>query len=63
MDDELEIRLEEFHLEEIQEMLSESGHDVSREQAQMIANFVKEVGGLPEALAVLGELRQDRHAA
>jgi hypothetical protein len=63
MDDELEVRLEEFHLEEIQEMLAAEGHDVSLEQAQMIANFVKEVGGLDEALHVLSELRQDRHAA
>ena len=63
MDDEQEVRLEAFHLEEIQEMLEEEGHDVSLEQAQMIANFVREVGGLEEALAILGELRQDRHAA
>jgi hypothetical protein len=63
MDDEQEVRLEAFHLEEIQEMLEEEGHHVSLEQAQMIANFVQEVGGLDEALAILGELRQDRHAA
>jgi hypothetical protein len=63
MDDELEVRLEEFHLEEIQEMLAAEGHDVSLEQAQMIANFVKEVGGLEAALHVLSELGQDRHAA
>jgi hypothetical protein len=29
----------------------------------MIANFVIEVGGLDEALHVLSELREDRHAA
>lgn len=63
MDDELPVRLEEFYLEEIQEMLAHEGHDVSLEQAQMIANFVQEVGGLDEALRVLAELHQDRHAA
>ncbi len=63
MDDAMEVRLEEFHLEEIQQMLSEQGHNVSLEQAQMIANFVQEAGGLKEALGVLAELHEDRHAA
>ena len=63
MHDEPDVRIEDFHLEEIQEMLSDQGHEISLEQAQMIANFVKESGGLNEALHVLSELRQDRDAA
>ena len=63
MNDEVEVGLEDLKLEEIQQLLAAEGHEVSCEHAQMIANFVKEVGGLEEALQVLGELRQDRHAA
>ncbi|HZL88298.1 MAG TPA: hypothetical protein VFB96_07965 [Pirellulaceae bacterium] len=63
MDDELDLRLDARCLEEIQELLAAEGHEVSLEQAQMIANFVQEVGGLDEALHVLSELREDRHAA
>lgn len=63
MDDKLDVRLQELHLEEIQELLADEGHDISLEQAQMIANFVVEVGGLDAAVHVLSELRQVRHAA
>lgn len=63
MDEELQVRVEDLYLNEIQELLAEEGHEVTLEQAQMIANFVKEAGGLDAALHVLSELRQDRSAA
>jgi hypothetical protein len=63
MEDDMEVELSDLYMNEIQELLAEQGQEVSLEQAQMIANFVKEVGGLEEALAVLAELRQDRSAA
>lgn len=60
-DDKLEV--EDLHVEEIQQLLASQGQEVSLEQAQMIANFVTQAGGLGEALAVLDELRRERSAA
>ncbi len=63
MNDATDIHLDELYLSEIQQLLSAEGQAVTLDQAQMIANFVKEVGGLTAALEVLGQLRQDRSAA
>ena len=63
MDDRIKARMEGLRLEEIQRLLADEGHDLSLEQAQMIANFVTEVGGLDAAMHVLGELQRDRQAA
>jgi hypothetical protein len=63
MDDEPKLDIEDFHVEEIQQLLASQGQAVSLEQAQMIANFVTQAGGLDHALAVLDELRRERSAA
>lgn len=48
MEDDMEVKLTDLYVNEIQELLAEQGQEVSLEQAQMIANFVKEVGSLEE---------------
>lgn len=63
MNDDMEVEVADLYLHEIQELLAAAGQEVTLEQAQMIANFVQEVGGLEEALAVMAELRQERNAA
>ena len=63
MEDPAKTRLQKLQLHEIQELLADEGHDISLEQAQMIANFVVEAGGLDAAMHLLSELQQDRHAA
>ena len=63
MDDAIQARLQELQLQKIRELLADEGHDISLEQAQMIANFVVEAGGLDAAMHLLSELQQDRHAA
>jgi len=63
MDEELDVDLEDLALDEICELLSEAGAEISEEQAQQLARFVGEAGGLEEALAVLSQLaQQDRGA-
>ena len=58
MDDhELDVELQDLATDEVCELLAESGAEISPEQAQELARFVADSGGIEEALAALAQLR------
>jgi hypothetical protein len=59
----LDVDLQDLAIEEIRELLLEAGADISAEQAEQLARFVSEAGGLHEALETLNQLAQQRQAA
>jgi hypothetical protein len=63
MDDDFYVEAQDLAIDEIRELLMEAGADISEEQAQHLAQFVSEAGGIQEALAVLGQLAQQNRAA
>lgn len=63
MDEDLEVELQDLAIDEIRELLLEAGADISEEQAEQLAQFVSEAGGLQEALDVLSQVAQQRNAA
>lgn len=63
MDDDFEVELQDLAIDEIRELLAEAGAEISGEQAEQLARFVAEAGGVQEALAALGQLAQHREAA
>jgi copper homeostasis protein CutC len=63
LDDDFEVELEDLAIEEIQELLEEAGAELSSEQVEQLARLVAQAGGVPEALAALGQLTQLRDAA
>jgi hypothetical protein len=63
MDDDLEVELEDLAIDEIRELLLEAGAQISEEQAEQLAQFVSEAGGIHEALSLLSQLPQQRNAA
>ena len=63
MDDDFEVELEDLAVDEIRELLLEAGTELSVEQAEQLARFVAQAGGIQEALAALGQLAQHREAA
>lgn len=63
MEDELEGRLEDLQLVEIQELLDEYGIELGEAEIADLARFVMEAGGLEAALAVLEQLTQAKEAA
>jgi hypothetical protein len=63
MDDDFEVELEDLAVDEIRELLLEAGTELSDEQAEQLARFVAQAGGIQEALAALGQLAQHREAA
>jgi len=63
MDDDFEVELQDLAIDEIRELLAEAGAELSDEQAEHLARFVAEAGGVQEALAALGQLAQLREAA
>ncbi|MBC7857044.1 MAG: hypothetical protein IAF94_26740 [Pirellulaceae bacterium] len=63
MEDEIEGRLEDLQLVEIQELLEEHGIELGDEEIADLAQFVKDAGGLEEALDVLAQLQSRSEAA
>jgi hypothetical protein len=63
MDDDLYVEAQDLAIDEIRELLLEAGADISEEQAQHLAQFVSEAGGIHEALAVLAQFAQQSKAA
>lgn len=63
MEDEIEGRLEDLQLVEIQELLEEHGIELSEAEVADLARFVMEAGGLEAALAMLEQLSQAKKAA
>ena len=63
MDEEIEGRLEDLQLVEIQELLDDHGIELGDEEIANLAQFVKDAGGLEEALDVLAQLQVRSEAA
>ena len=66
MDDELddvEVNVQDLAIDEIRELLLEAGTDITHEQAEQLAAFIIETGGLEEALAALAQIPARRDAA
>ena len=63
MEEELEVRLEDLQLVEIQELLEEHGIALSEAEIADLAQFVKEAGGLEAALDILTQLQNRQEAA
>ena len=62
MNDDLDVRLEDLAHDEIQELLADSGLELSPEQIAQLAQFVAQAGGLEEARMVLDQLRAAKAA-
>ncbi|MGI8980604.1 MAG: hypothetical protein ACR2FY_15355 [Pirellulaceae bacterium] len=63
MEDEIEGRLEDLQLVEIQELLEEHGIELGDDEIADLAQFVKDAGGLEAALDVLALLQSRSEAA
>lgn len=63
MDEDLEVELTDLAIDEICELFLEAGAEVTQEQAEQLAQFVGEAGGIDEALSLLSQLSQQRDAA
>jgi hypothetical protein len=57
--DDNDIAIEDFAPEEICELVAELGAELSPEQAEQLARFVAQSGGIDEALAALRQLSRD----
>jgi hypothetical protein len=63
MDEDFYVEVQDLAIDEIRELLLEAGAEISADQAQQLAQFVSEAGGIHEALAVLAQLAQQNKAA
>ena len=66
MDDELddiEVNVQDLAIDEIRELLLEAGTDITHEQAEQLAAFIIQTGGLQEALTALAQIPPRREAA
>ena len=61
--DDMEIQVQDLAIDEIRELLVEAGADISLAQAEQLAAFVAQAGGLEEALEMLAQLSAQRDAA
>lgn len=61
--DDMEIQMQDLAIDEIRELLVEAGADISHAQAEQLAAFVGQAGGLEEALEMLALLSAQRDAA
>jgi len=63
MQDDMEIQVQDLAIDEIRELLVEAGADISLAQAEQLATFVAQAGGLEEAIEMLSQLTAQRDAA
>jgi hypothetical protein len=66
MDDELddiEVNVQDLAIDELRELLLEAGTDITAEQAEKLAAFIVQSGGIEEALAALAQVPERREAA
>jgi hypothetical protein len=63
LDEDLEIRLQDLAIDEIRELLFEAGAEISLDQAELLATFVAQAGGIDEAVALMAQLAPSREAA
>lgn len=63
LDENLEIRLQDLAIDEIRELLLDAGAEISLDQAELLAAFVAQAGGIDEAVALMAQLVPAREAA
>jgi hypothetical protein len=63
LDDDMEVQMQDLAIDEIRELLVEAGAEISLAQAEQLASFVAEAGGIEEAIALLAQLVERRDAA
>lgn len=61
--DDMEVNIEDLAIDEIRELLLEAGAEISLEQAEQLARFITQTGGLEEALDAVQQLAEQRKAA
>jgi hypothetical protein len=61
--DDMDVEVEDLAIDEIRELLVEAGADVSLAQAEQLAAFVAQAGGVEAALEMLAQLTAQRDAA
>ncbi|MCI0359204.1 MAG: hypothetical protein L0211_12055 [Planctomycetaceae bacterium] len=63
MSDEIEVNIQDLSIDEIRELLLEAGANISHDQAEQLAAFIANAGGLEAALDVLLQLAEQREDA
>lgn len=61
--DDMEVNIQDLAIDEIRELLMEAGAQITREQAEQLAQFITQSGGLDEALEAVQQLAEQRKAA
>jgi hypothetical protein len=61
--DDMEVGIEDLAIDEIRELLLEAGAEISAQQAEHLAHFIAQAGGLEEALDAMRQLSAQRKAA
>lgn len=63
MQDDLEVDVQDLAIDEIRELLMEAGANISLGQAEQLATFIAQAGGIEEALIIFAQLNHHRQAA
>jgi hypothetical protein len=63
MGDDMDVQVQDLAIDEIRELLIDAGAAVSPEQAEQLATFIVQAGGVERALATLSQMHQAREAA
>jgi hypothetical protein len=63
LDEDMEIQVQDLAIDEIRELLIEAGAEISLAQAEQLAAFVAQAGGIDAAVALLAQLVSRRDAA
>jgi hypothetical protein len=63
MFDDMDVNAQDLAIDEIRELLLEAGADITLAQAEQLATFIAQSGGLEEAREVMSHLSQLRDAA
>ncbi len=63
LEDDMEIQVQDLAIDEIRELLVEAGAQISLDQAEQLAQFVAQAGGIEAAVALLSQLVERREAA
>jgi hypothetical protein len=62
-DDELEVEIQDFLIEEVHELLADRGTELSPLQAAALVQFIAQAGSIEAAQELLGRLSQQPRAA
>jgi hypothetical protein len=61
--DDMEVQVQDLAIDEIRELLVEAGAAISMQQAEQLAAFVAQAGGMEEAVDLLMQMVERRAAA